>query len=144
MNVEQVDRLIHHNYYNHNNHQRHNSVPTSPIESERHSNSTSPTPSVAPVPSSSYVVRTSRSADVFSSELPIIGLVKKNGKLKNLKAKIIQFLVPHYSNIFISVVVHFKGLRNYNLKPFDILVSEISVYYLQHFHKIIWFFISLW
>ncbi|XP_046667484.1 PH and SEC7 domain-containing protein isoform X3 [Homalodisca vitripennis] len=68
-----VDSLRHHNYHNHNNHQRHNSVPTSPIESERHSHQktssagTSPTPSLAvtsaPIPSSSYVVRTSRSED---------------------------------------------------------------------------------
>lgn len=68
-----IDSLRHHNLHNHNNHQRHNSVPTSPIESERHhhqktsSAGTSPTPSIAvstaPVPSSSYVVRTSRSED---------------------------------------------------------------------------------
>jgi PH/SEC7 domain-containing protein len=68
-----VDSLMHHNYHNHNNHQRHNSVPTSPVESERHphqktsSAGTSPTPSIAvssaPIPSSSYVVRTSRSED---------------------------------------------------------------------------------
>lgn len=69
-NQRKVDSLRH--CYNHNNHQRHNSVPTSPIESERHhhqktnSAGTSPTciaVSTAPVPSSSYVVRTSRSED---------------------------------------------------------------------------------
>ncbi|XP_075215974.1 exchange factor for Arf 6 isoform X3 [Lycorma delicatula] len=71
---KKVDSLRHHNnlHNNHNNHQKHNSVPTSPIESERHhhgktsSAGTSPTPSVATSAaptSSSYVVRTSRSED---------------------------------------------------------------------------------
>lgn len=66
--------------HNYNNHQRHNSVPTSPIEAERHpklrtnSAGTSPTPPVGgpcPVggggPASLYVVRTSKSEDHLQS-----------------------------------------------------------------------------
>ncbi|XP_073978882.1 exchange factor for Arf 6 isoform X2 [Rhodnius prolixus] len=68
------------NMHNYNNHQRHNSVPTSPIEAERHpklrtnSAGTSPTPPVGgpcPVggggPASLYVVRTSKSEDHLQS-----------------------------------------------------------------------------
>ncbi|KAL1139695.1 hypothetical protein AAG570_006673 [Ranatra chinensis] len=63
-----LDSLRNHHVNNHNNYQRHNSVPTSPTETERHrekpsSAGTSPIPTAAPVPSSSFVVRTSRSED---------------------------------------------------------------------------------
>jgi PH/SEC7 domain-containing protein len=62
-----VDLRNHHPVHNYNNCQRHNSVPTSPTETERqkekpNSAGASPTPNIT-APSSSYIVRTSKSED---------------------------------------------------------------------------------